>query len=49
MSKDLVKLLPYATESESKEAAIWVIGEYAEEIYDIAIKAFQNWVDSFKY
>ena len=47
MFKDLVELLNYATETEAKEAAAWLLGEYAEEIYKGAIQTFHRWIETF--
>ena len=30
MFMDIVSLLDYATENEAKEAAVWILAEYAE-------------------
>lgn len=47
MFDDLVVLLEYATEPESKEAAVWILGEYAEEIYQVSLKTFKKWISTF--
>lgn len=47
MFKDLVELLNFATETEAKEAAAWLLGEYAEEIYKGAIQTFHRWIETF--
>ncbi len=47
MFKDLVELLNFATETDAKEAAAWILGEYAEEIYKSAIQTFQRWTETF--
>lgn len=47
MFLDLVSLLDYATEGESKEAAVWILAEYAEEIYNVAMTTFKKWINNF--
>lgn len=47
MFLDLVALLDYATESDAKEAAVWILAEYAEEIYNVAMTTFKKWISSF--
>lgn len=47
MFMDIVSLLDYATENEAKEAAVWILAEYAEEIYNVAIKTFKKWIKNF--
>lgn len=48
MFLDLVVLLDHATESESKEASVWILAEYAEEIYNVSMTTFQKWISSFQ-
>lgn len=48
MFLDLVALLDFATESESKEAAVWILAEYAEEIYNVSMATFKKWISNFE-
>jgi vesicle coat complex subunit len=48
MFLDLVVLLDHATESDSKEAAVWILAEYAEEIYNVSMATFKKWINSFE-
>jgi hypothetical protein len=41
---DLVSLFIYATEPLAKEAAIWILAEYAEEIYSVSMATFKKWI-----
>lgn len=47
MFDDLVVLLNHSTEPESKEAAVWILGEYAEEIYEVSLSTFKDWIQNF--
>lgn len=47
MFLDLVNLLDYASTPAAKEAAIWILGEYAEEIYNVAMSTFKRWIENF--
>lgn len=47
MFEDLVALFDFATEPESKEAAVWILGEYAEEIYNVSMATFKKWIANF--
>lgn len=47
MFQDLVVLLEYASEPEAKEASVWILGEYAEEIYTVSMKTFKQWINTF--
>lgn len=47
MFADLVSLLDYANTPMSKEAAVWILGEYAEEIYTVAMNTFKRWIANF--
>ena len=44
MFSDLVGLFSYASEPESKSAAVWILGEYAEEIYNVSMETFKKWI-----
>ena len=48
MFLDLVALLDFATEGEAKEAAVWILAEYAEEIYNVAMSTFKKWITNFQ-
>ena len=47
MFLDLVSLLDFATEAESKEASVWILAEYAEEIYNVSMATFKKWISNF--
>lgn len=47
MFEDLVALFDFASEPESKEAAVWILGEYAEEIYQVSMNNFKKWIANF--
>ncbi|MCB1084315.1 MAG: hypothetical protein KDK61_08380 [Simkania sp.] len=48
MFLDLVSLLDHASDSESKEAAVWILAEYAEEIYNVSMATFKKWIANFE-
>ena len=48
MFMDLVSLLGHATTAASKEASVWILGEYAEEIYSVAMTTFKEWIENFE-
>jgi vesicle coat complex subunit len=48
MFLDLVSLLDHATESESKVASVWILAEYAEEIYNVSMATFKKWIANFQ-
>jgi len=48
MFLDLIGLLDYANENESKEAAVWILAEYAEEIYNVSMATFKKWISNFQ-
>lgn len=48
MFLDLVSLLDYATETESKVASVWILAEYAEEIYNVSMNTFKKWIANFQ-
>lgn len=47
MFEDLVSLFEYANEPSSKGAAVWILGEYAEEIYNVSMATFKKWIANF--
>lgn len=47
MFPDLVALFDYAYEPESKQAAVWILGENAEEIYTVSLNSFKKWISNF--
>ena len=47
MFLDLVAMFSYASEPESKSAAVWILGEYAEEIYNVSMETFKKWIDNY--
>lgn len=47
MFPDLVGLFSYASEPESKSAAVWILGEYAEEIYNVSMETFKKWIENY--
>jgi vesicle coat complex subunit len=47
MFEDLVGLFDHATEPEAKEAAVWILGQYAEEIYQVSQSTFKKWIANF--
>ena len=48
MFSNLVNLLPFASTPAAKEASIWILGEYAEEIYTVAMNTFKKWIENFE-
>ena len=48
MFMDLVCLLDYASTPHAKEAAVWILGEYAEEIYTVSMNTFKKWMANFE-
>jgi hypothetical protein len=48
MFLDLVALLDHATQAEAKVAAVWILAEYAEEIYNVSMSTFKKWINSFQ-
>lgn len=47
MFVDLVALFEYASEPESERSAVWILGEYAEEIYQVSMETFKKWIENF--
>lgn len=48
MFHDLVSLLGYASDSDAKEASVWILAEYAEEIYNVSMETFKKWIENFE-
>lgn len=48
MFVDLVSLLDHATDTESKVASVWILAEYAEEIYNVSMSTFKKWIANFQ-
>ena len=48
MFLDLVAILDRASSSEAKEAAVWILAEYAEDIYNVALATFKKWISNFE-